>query len=72
MEELYEIFGNKLPEKHVFFATRGTPTAVVFEKTYGEWNDFSNEYLRYAAKRSQKTATVKETASVKDQVKPTK
>lgn len=50
-EDLYKIFGNKLPEKHVFFATKGAPTAVIFEKTFGEWNSFVNDYLRFAAKQ---------------------
>lgn len=58
IEQLYGIFGNTLPEKHIFFATQGTPDAVVFEKTFGSWNDFSNEYLRFAAKTGKATAKV--------------
>lgn len=67
LEQLYEIFGDTLPERHVFFATKGAPTRAPLFKEFGSWVEFSNAYIRYVAvQKATKTAPLKkETGNAK-------
>ena len=64
LEQMYKLFGDKLPEKHVFFATEGAPTRAPLLKEFGSWLAFANDYQRYVAKKKSE-AVVKAKAAVK-------
>lgn len=69
LEKLYEIFGDTLPEKHVFFATEGAPTRAPLFKEFNSWVEFTNDYARFVAMKKA-PAPVAPKPIVKPEVKP--
>lgn len=55
LDNLYEIFGDKLPERHVFFATEGAPTRAPLFNEFGSWLEFCNAYARFVAVKNAPT-----------------
>lgn len=62
LERIYKIFGDSLPEQHIFHATKGAPTKRGIRNEFGSWVEFKNAYLRYVAYQK---ATVQEEVKAK-------
>lgn len=72
LHELYKLFGDKLPERSVFFATEGAPTRAPFHKEFGSWAEFCNDYARYAAKQRAEKSKAATKATIKPKVSAAK
>lgn len=57
IKQVYDLFGPNLPDKDTFFATTANPMVLLDLRREGwkTWENFINEYQRYAMEQTKKT-----------------